>query len=96
MRNFCVGRQKKGGKKGPSGRFQRELPGGEVIRMTVGSAAPFRKVPQDGEKKWVLGREVGRFGNAAAAKRSSITIRGTGSQRASLARATKIPGISAP
>lgn len=93
-RNFALDGRRREERRIPRAGFKE---GGEVIRMTVGSAAPFRKVPQDGEKKWVLGREVGRFRNAAAAaKRSSITIRGTGSQRASLARATKIPGISAP
>lgn len=77
-------------RKSPLGRFQRQ--GESYYARPFGRA--FSSVPQDvARQKWLFG--VGGFRNAAA-KRSSITIRGSDSQRASLARATKIPGISAP
>lgn len=77
-------------RKSPLGRFQRQ--GESYYARPFGRA--FSSVPQDvARQKWLFG--VGEFRNAAA-KRSSITIRGSDSQRASLARATKIPGISAP
>lgn len=77
-------------RKSPLGRFQRQ--GESYYARLFGRA--FSSVPQDvARQKWLFG--VGGFRNAAA-KRSSITIRGSDSQRASLARATKIPGISAP
>lgn len=83
-------------KTSPSGRFQRR--GRGLLRMTVGSAAPFRKVPQGEEKKWVSeGRGSGSVWSGRGGQEVVDHDKGhTGSQRASLARATKIPGISAP
>lgn len=64
--------------------------GRKLLRMTI-RARLFAGVPQE----YVEMAFRGSVPNAAG-KRSSITIRGRDAQRASLARRTKIPRISAP